>query len=865
MLKVFIKTMKISYIILIIFTMFLLNGCSKGIKYSINSNNNIVAITNFSLNGSLGLITGQSIVVIVPNGTNVTNLLATYTTTGTSVTVNGITQTSGISTNDFTNPVKYTVNSSNGGTSVTYTVTVTPASISSNALLQFSLNFSSSLTNQYKNFGLSATNNINNVTGVINGRNIYVKIPYGTDPSKLISSFIFSGKSITVKGIAQISGVTVNDFTNPVSYVVTAANNIPATYIVTVIIAEPSEKSITAFSLNGTSGVINEKTISVVMPYGTNITSLIATYVTSGVNVTVNSVAQQTGVTANNFSNSVVYTVFAADKSSINYTINVSIASQTAQAISLFTLNGNIASSTSLIVGNTISAIMPFGTDLTNLVAIFNTDGQIVSINGTPQTSSLTLNDFTSPVTYTVTAADETTTTYTVNVTVASNINKAITSYSLNGISGVITGSNINVLMPYGTDVTSLVATYITTGIGVTVNNLTQTSGISTNDFTYPIQYIVTASDGSISGYTVSVSNAVLQSINISPDLINGTGSTQQLTATGIFSDGLQQNLTNSVVWSESNTNIITISNTTGSQGLATAINLGSTIITAMLGTISGNTSVSVIPNAYIINDGGSTPPTICSLNTITGGLFSCASSGGSGFNQGWAIAINNDFAYITNAPIGGLVNVCNISNRILSNCGLTGSSLSSPRGIAISNGYAYIANSNNNTVTSCAVNAKVLSGCALTGSGFNAPYGITINNGYAYITNFGSNTVSYCVVNSGTLSSCATTGSGFVSPSAIAINNGFAYVTNPSPNNRVFVCTVNQDGTLTGCVDSGVGATFNNPYGIAINNGIAYIVNSNAGGSVSQCTINTTTGAFFSCANSGATVFSSPTGIAFY
>lgn len=71
------------------------------------------------------------------------------------------------------------------------------------------------------------------------------------------------------------------------------------------------------------------------------------------------------------------------------------------------------------ISGGSITATMPPGTSVTNLVASFTTTGSSVSVNGTTQTSGTTVNDFTGPVTYTVTAADDSTREYIVSVTVA--------------------------------------------------------------------------------------------------------------------------------------------------------------------------------------------------------------------------------------------------------------------------------------------------------------------------------------------------------------------------------------------------------------------------------------------------------------
>ena len=62
------------------------------------------------------------------------------------------------------------------------------------------------------------------------------------------------------------------------------------------------------------------------MPYGTNLTSLIATFTTSGEKVTVAEVTQVSTQTSNDFSNPVVYKVHAEDGSTKDYTVTVSVA-----------------------------------------------------------------------------------------------------------------------------------------------------------------------------------------------------------------------------------------------------------------------------------------------------------------------------------------------------------------------------------------------------------------------------------------------------------------------------------------------------------------------------------------------------------
>ena len=185
---------------------------------------------------------------------------------------------------------------------------------------------------------------------------------------------------------------------------------------------------------------------------------------------------------------------------------------------------------------------MPYGTtptDLTTLVATFTTTGSSVKV-GTPAVTQVsgpggTQNDFTgsdvTPVVYTVTAANGTTATYNVSVTVALNSAKAITAFSLAAVSGVpasppaaITGTgttsdpfDILVTMPNGTtDLTALVATFTATGASsVKVGTTVQQSAVSQNDFSaasgvsaVPVAYVVTAADASTATYYVTVNVA---------------------------------------------------------------------------------------------------------------------------------------------------------------------------------------------------------------------------------------------------------------------------------------------------------------------------------------------------------------------
>ncbi|HEV2114362.1 MAG TPA: Ig-like domain-containing protein, partial [Terriglobales bacterium] len=108
----------------------------------------------------------------------------------------------------------------------------------------------------------------------------------------------------------------------------------------------------------------------------------------------------------------------------------------------------------------------------------------------------------------------------------------------------------------------------------------------------------VIATQSNKSGTTnMTVTGGVLQTITISPlnySLRLSLHQPKQFTATGHYSDGSTQDLTDSVSWSSSQTFVATISST----GSATPKNIGKTTITATIvlnGTHSASTSLTVI------------------------------------------------------------------------------------------------------------------------------------------------------------------------------------------------------------------------------------------------------------------------------
>src|SRR5689334_23134471 len=71
-------------------------------------------------------------------------------------------------------------------------------------------------------------------------------------------------------------------------------------------------------------------------------------------------------------------------------------------------------------------------------------------------------------------------------------------------------------------------------------------------------------------------------------------GTTKQYKATGNYSDGSTEDLTASATWASSVQNVAGVSNTGGTKGLATPAATGSTKISAVSGSKSGSTSLTV-------------------------------------------------------------------------------------------------------------------------------------------------------------------------------------------------------------------------------------------------------------------------------
>jgi len=163
---------------------------------------------------------------------------------------------------------------------------------------------------------------------------ITVTMPYNTDVTNLVATFtLSSGAAAQVDGVDQVSGSTGNNFTNPVLYTVTAEDATTTknwTVTVTVLPANTETDILTySFAEQHSPAVIDDvnHTVNIEVDEGTNVTNLVATFTLSdGASAKIGAVDQQTGVTPNNFTEPVIYTVTAEDGTTTQpWTVTVSV------------------------------------------------------------------------------------------------------------------------------------------------------------------------------------------------------------------------------------------------------------------------------------------------------------------------------------------------------------------------------------------------------------------------------------------------------------------------------------------------------------------------------------------------------------
>ena len=198
--------------------------CSTFITFSFLADHNAPGLTT-NINGTIN--NDHTITFSLPSKTDLTRLIASFSYEGKEVRVNGIKQISAVTVRNFSNAVSYEVIAENG-TKTTYTVTVSLLQSAENTITNY-------IVKKARNVGLSGdvTFTIDEQKAEITGT--FLKWIDSETPSKLIADIEYSAKSLTVNGIAQLSGITINDFKEPLSYTAKAENGIEKIYKIRMI------------------------------------------------------------------------------------------------------------------------------------------------------------------------------------------------------------------------------------------------------------------------------------------------------------------------------------------------------------------------------------------------------------------------------------------------------------------------------------------------------------------------------------------------------------------------------------------------------------------------------------------------------
>ncbi|OFY19297.1 MAG: hypothetical protein A2W98_00580 [Bacteroidetes bacterium GWF2_33_38] len=492
--------------------------------------NNETAVLDFSFAEQTGSATfsNDTIYIEVDAGTNLSNLVASFTlSNGATASILGINQESGVTTNDFINFVTYTILAEDGIATQNWVVSVS----------EYVYPLGTDCTNPF--MAMAGTNTTDNSAGgqwfaYTAPDNGVINISSCCCTAVDTRLFVYLDNcSNLIIDEDDTDGCPAN--TEDVNFLINAGETIyilwnddytTATYNWELSYnLLNTEANILSFNFPEATSVavidsINAK-VNIEVDYQTNFTNLVANYTLSnGAIAEVLGVEQESGVTSNDFSSSVIYKVIAQDTTyQRDWTVNVSERVPSSEAeILWFSFPEALNPATFDFINHTINIEVGMGTSLTALTAYFNlSNGATAEIAGIPQTSGTTQNDFSVPVTYIITAEDGIAfNEWLVTVTVATSLNDQadILWFNLNEATGTAVMDNMNheisIEVTWDTDLSNLVADFnLSYGATASILGISQESGVTVNNFSSPITYTVVSEDGMVTNdWEVTVYNA---------------------------------------------------------------------------------------------------------------------------------------------------------------------------------------------------------------------------------------------------------------------------------------------------------------------------------------------------------------------
>ena len=421
-------------------------------------------------------------------------------------------------------------------------------------------------------------------------------------PAALVSIAVTPATASIAKGLnQQYSAIgtytdgTTQDLTSTATWSTTSAASITASGLATGAAQGAATVSATSGSISGTAALTvlaPALTAITVSPASASIAKGLTQQYSAMGTYTDGSTATMTSVT------------WSANGASINAS---GLATGSAQGnATISATSGSISGSASLTVlapaltGITVSpatASIPAGTTQQYSATGTYTDGSTQNLSGSVSwsaSSNVTVNG-SGLVSTTAQGAATVSATYnsftgSASLTVAAPALTAIT-VSPAGVSiAAGTTQQYPAMGTYTDGSTAAVTSATWSGSGVTIT----ASGLATGTVQGPAT--VTATSGSISGsVALTVLAPNLTGIAISPAKVSiAAGLMQQLTATGNYTDGSTQDLSNTVLWSATSHGRIT------SSGLLTGLSQGPVTVLAISGKFNAIASVTVTPAALV-------------------------------------------------------------------------------------------------------------------------------------------------------------------------------------------------------------------------------------------------------------------------
>jgi uncharacterized protein YjdB len=457
------------------------------------------------------------------------------------------------------------ITASSGTVSGSMTVTVTAATLKSIAVTPANPTVTKGATQQFTATGTFSDNSTQNLTNSVAWTSGTPAV--ATITASGLATAVGAGSSMIKATSGAVSGSTLLTVTGPTlsSIAVTPAN--PS-------IAKGTNQQFTAtgtFSDNSTQNLTSSVTWS---SQTTGVATITSAGLAKGVGVGTSKIQATSGAVTG----STVLNISAATLTSISVTpANPTI---TTGATQQFTATGTFSDASMQNITGSVT-----WTSLKTAVATISGSGLASGVSAGSSTIQAASGSVTGTTTLTVNAIAPTLSSIAVTPANPSIPNSATQQFTATGTYSDASTKNITSTVTWSSLSTG-VATISSTGLAAAVG-----TGSST------IQAALGAVNGS-TVLTVTVSTSTLQVLVVSPQnpLITDAGTTQAFTATGHYSDGTTQNLTNTATWTSSNSSVATVN----SSGSATSVSLpagqlaGYTSIAASLNGISGVSILSV-------------------------------------------------------------------------------------------------------------------------------------------------------------------------------------------------------------------------------------------------------------------------------